>query len=488
VVKVDTKDDSVLGSAAKPYGDAAKAAGSMTYKLLPDCTAVAGTDIVNSKQKCTIKHDCTKATPDAVTFESELTVDAGTTGCKSKFTYKTEDKIAPTITLADDKCSKLHGTFETDVGKKTFAEAGLRISTYQTDGFVTDNSGSEVTCAVVGAALGDIAIGNTGERSLECTDKAGQKSTCKFTVTVEDKEVPTFEGDTCGKSQGTFDPKKGETTYKFTIPTVTAKDNSGDAPTITTKVSKNGADCGDCPTEGGKEHDFAAGVYVYTLTAEDKAKNKNYCVYSFTVNFKEDEAPITSEKLDNNGEVPAVTAAKTKQPTKKPTQTPTRVPTLYNYDSDKYTTNSCKNRCDAKGNQLELTTSQAIFTCSCNRAVCTQDKADKTKVACCDDIDTQCKALAVQCTKDNCGSRVTAGKADGKDCFCDHNCAAKGDCCNNFDFNQVCCADNQAGSCKGKCGKADAIFSCKDQRNCYCDDACTNNGDCCADYSTECKK
>lgn len=71
------------------------------------------------------------------------------------------------------------------------------------------------------------------------------------------------------------------------------------------------------------------------------------------------------------------------------------------------------------------------------------------------------------------------GGSDG-DCFCDDQCEANGDCCD--DYQTVCGEDEPpppaGGSCVGKCGGP--------SNGCHCDALCMETGDCCEDYVTTC--
>ncbi len=68
-------------------------------------------------------------------------------------------------------------------------------------------------------------------------------------------------------------------------------------------------------------------------------------------------------------------------------------------------------------------------------------------------------------------------------CYCDAECAANGDCCD--DYTSVCGGGGDGGggapaTCAGYCGGSGSDSSC------YCDDACLDNGDCCDDYAPAC--
>ena len=68
------------------------------------------------------------------------------------------------------------------------------------------------------------------------------------------------------------------------------------------------------------------------------------------------------------------------------------------------------------------------------------------------------------------------GRSD--DCWCDYQCLASGDCCEDYlDMCGVKFSTVQAtgiGSCYQKCGGAGI--------DCWCDNKCMYTGDCCVDY------
>ena len=65
-------------------------------------------------------------------------------------------------------------------------------------------------------------------------------------------------------------------------------------------------------------------------------------------------------------------------------------------------------------------------------------------------------------------------------CYCDSECEANGDCCD--DFAGMCSSEEPpaGGTCSGHCGDQGSDGSC------YCDETCTENGDCCDDYAAVC--
>lgn len=112
---------------------------------------------------------------------------------------------------------------------------------------------------------------------------------------------------------------------------------------------------------------------------------------------------------------------------------------------------------------------------------------------------------------DHCGSISAVPLGDGEACFCDADCVANGDCCD--DYSDECgddehgtstgeddggstggddgsssddgAADPDAPSCDGACGSPGPI-SDGQGGFCYCDAGCVQLGDCCGDYDAAC--
>lgn len=105
----------------------------------------------------------------------------------------------------------------------------------------------------------------------------------------------------------------------------------------------------------------------------------------------------------------------------------------------------------------------------------------------------------------NCGSTSAVSQGNGQSCFCDDECGANGDCCD--DYAPVCGGDptdgdttdgdptdptdgdstggGEGGSCYGYCDTQDPVDN-GDGTSCYCDATCELTGDCCYDYEDAC--
>ena len=78
-----------------------------------------------------------------------------------------------------------------------------------------------------------------------------------------------------------------------------------------------------------------------------------------------------------------------------------------------------------------------------------------------------------------CGQQGQDGD-DTRECYCDTECHAHGDCCS--DYEDECVEGPTGRSCAGRCGDP---FS--PGRACYCDFHCTLHDDCCSDYTYVCE-
>ncbi len=102
----------------------------------------------------------------------------------------------------------------------------------------------------------------------------------------------------------------------------------------------------------------------------------------------------------------------------------------------------------------------------------------------------------------NCDSTSAVPVGDGQSCFCDQECGANGDCCD--DYGSVCGGDptegdttagdptgdssgggELGGSCDGACGTQTPVDN-GDGSSCYCDANCNLTSDCCSDYDAQC--
>lgn len=444
------------------------------------CKCAEGDNTVNgikcAKQTCTHTFRCTEK--DLKTYSETLMskiVDAAgneSPDCPVKVTFTDQLEGPFIVGEKDGKCETQGATVETDAGKNFFSTKALRIDTLQRDGGVYDFAGGVVTCTSTLPA--EVKMKDATEYSLSCVDHRGLKKACTFKLPVVDRELPTFNGDSdqfCGKESTQvyeYDSAEGATVKQ---PKFDPKDNDA-APTVS-YVIDGGASTNALPAK------FKAGFHFITATLTDASDNKAYCAWSFQVRaatkaptLKYDPAKIAKDKVPDHS------------PTPPPTANPTPASNMV------WNVKSCKNRCN--DNALTKAVVNVIFECSCQHDVCVPPGSTQAGIPCCADIDTQCKRPAnpikTKCAASNCGGSAGAGD---QMCFCDANCASKGDCCQGFDFLGTCCPANaKAPSCKGKCDSTAGQFSCVDrvQSICYCDKSCTTTGDCCSDYKVECAK
>jgi len=458
-IQFTSTDNSVATVPAGTTVSGTAPAASITAKpaLGCKCDGDVGT-FKCAKQKCVRNYNCLVPVPPPVEIQTTVCDDADNcqdSDCKVKVTFT--DTEAPGKPKVQAACDYLKANpFPTDVDKATFSSSMLRVDKLQQDGFVFDTAGGKVTCAVDGLPA-DVPVG-AEERTLKCTDLRKNTAECKFKLTVVDRQIPTF-GDSaangvCGKELGPFDNGSGPTEAWAGV-----KDNA-ELNANPLKFFVNGANKATFPTS------WEPGYYYVKATLTDKVDNMAFCSFSFRV--KGTKVPSAAyKKPDIKKEKKAKTAKPTKFPTNKPAP------------STKIQTNSCKTRCTKDGQTKQI--DGAMFTCSCQRDVCVT--GNKKGVKCCKDMDKYC-ANTNKCNKKDCGASVGTGN---NKCYCDLNCANKGDCCPGFNFLETCCADkDKKPSCKGKCGKADSQFSCSTGTSCYCDHTCQSVGDCCEDYLTQC--
>lgn len=448
-------------------------------KFMPaqDCTCKGSVGAIDcAVQTCRRPYGCASAPKtqsqviSTVVCDAALNCDTDPTRCKVDVDFT--DLFATPITSA---CTALTKTVKTDTGLPTFASSQLRIASLQQDGYVFDNAGGVVTCTVAGlpAILG---VGpNT--HTLSCTDTRLNAITCEFTTTVVDREVPTWgtvETTFCGKELGPYSYDNGAKTQFKGIPdntlwTIQPKDNVALAA-VPLAFEVNGV---ARTSAWYLTQTFKSGAYYVKATLTDFSGNKNFCAFSFTV-LPGTKSPTVAY---NSPAIPKKVVVKTKTPTKFPTTNFVTPGLVLKPDS-------CMNRCDADGNPVQNPFIQGVkFSCSCNRDMCVKKGKG---VKCCADITAEC---GVAKTTAKCGAAECGGSAgkDDKKCYCDQDCASKGDCCDDFDYFKTCCkSERKAPSCKGKCTK-DAQFSCETGLSCYCDASCQSVGDCCPDYAAECK-
>lgn len=145
-------------------------------------------------------------------------------------------------------------------------------------------------------------------------------------------------------------------------------------------------------------------------------------------------------------------------------------------DAEGFITGSCLSSCG------EIVPGQfAGGFCSCESA-CVEDGS------CCPDFPEMCPAWVDQSiipvkpeVKDgSCFGKCGVGSGE---CWCDYQCVANGDCCDDYEgmcgatFGLIVWTGN--GSCHKKCGGAGF--------DCWCDETCVHAGDCCDDYLDKCK-
>ena len=108
--------------------------------------------------------------------------------------------------------------------------------------------------------------------TVTATDAAGNKSTCTFTVTVVDNELPVLNSCPTNITQST-DPGQCAAVVRFSLPTAT--DNCPGV-TVTSSIPSGSV--------------FAKGTTTVTVTATDASGNKVAC--SFTVTVEDKEQPV----------------------------------------------------------------------------------------------------------------------------------------------------------------------------------------------------
>jgi hypothetical protein len=477
---------------AAACGADAACAERCKYTVYNDATDASKGGVMCGKQICSFQYKCAgdaAKAPQEFKVSAKIT-DSANNAATCDVTASLVDKGAPTVANACAAFSA--GVYPTDPSKPTFATGELAQS-LQRDGFVGDSSLAACKIFNKGTTTeidANVGIGNS-EYTLTCTDAAANEGSCDFTLNVVDRELPVFPifSDATYKCGALLKPPAGGAGPNF---------EHGSPSIDLTKITDNVAIKDIDATLNGKAkanedpalwNFWNQGPNTLNIKVTDTSGNVGNCVVAFVVGNKLSKSPTTVQNLAGDGAQIATQAYKT-------TQSPTNRKVggkpgteLQDAGIKPFAADSCRNRCD--GNVAKKNVQSYLeFTCSCQADAC--DNSD-TNNKCCDDIAVECKAAAAppaaRCTADLCGKSVTSA---GKTCYCDVNCAAKGDCCTDFDFLATCCpADAAEPTCDGKCGSADGQFSCADYKKgqfsmCYCDQTCTTTGDCCADYKDKC--
>jgi hypothetical protein len=229
------------------------------------CTAVHTWTAPTASDNCpgvtlVTTHNPGFAFPKGTTTVTYTATDASGNSTTCQFTVTVNDNEFPTITNCPSNIVK-----NTDPGE---CDAVVSWS----GPTITDNCPGLVVTSTHNS--GDVFPKGTTTVTYTATDESGNTSTCSFTVTVNDNELPVISGCPSNMVKST-DPGVCTAVVTWTVPT--ASDNCPGV--ILTSTHNSGAS-------------FPKGTTTVTYTATDMSGNTTTC--SFTVTVNDTELPVIS--------------------------------------------------------------------------------------------------------------------------------------------------------------------------------------------------
>ncbi|MBS1786204.1 MAG: HYR domain-containing protein [Acidobacteria bacterium] len=236
--------------------------GNITKTTDPgQCSAVTNFTLPQATDNCagvTVSSSILSGTafPKGVTTVTVTATDAAGNQSTCSFTVTVVDTEAPAVTCP------------ANIVQST--DPGLCSAVVRFNPTATDNCpGVTVATSIPSGA---VFPKGTTTVTATATDAAGNKTSCSFTVTVVDTELPVLGACPTNITQST-DPGLCSAVVRFTLPTAT--DNCPGV--VVTSTQPSGAV-------------FPKGVTTVTVTATDTSGNKTAC--SFTVTVVDTEAPV----------------------------------------------------------------------------------------------------------------------------------------------------------------------------------------------------